>query len=179
LRLAAEGDVKRFLDEVQKAREKFRAVRHDQNNFGQVWQDIQPLQAKFNSEFFDDSSLFRKVLANTLDSDQWKLYEQRESERRRFRYEANIALAVATLEDGVPLRDQQRQQLVALLLAETEPPEKYGQYDYYVVLYKAAKLPEEKLKPIFDEAQWRALTLTFTQAKGMQAFLRRGGFIPP
>ena len=60
---------------------------------------------------------------------------------------------------------------------QISPPTKFGEYDYYVVLYHAAKIPEETLKPIFDEAQWRALTRVFAQAKGMEAHLKRNGFI--
>ncbi len=178
LQLAGRGDMKRFDDETEEVRKKFRAVRRDQNKINQIWQDLQPLQTKFNAGLFHDTSLFRKVLKQTLDAQQSVQYEQQESERRRFRYEAKIGLAVTTIEKGIPLRDAQRQKFAELLLEETEPPENYGQYGYYIVLYNAARIPEEKLKPIFDDAQWRALTQMFAQAKGMEAILKRNGLVP-
>ncbi len=177
LQLAGRGDVKRFFGGVEEMKKKFREVRRDQHRINQIWQDLQPLRTRFNSGIFDETSLFHKVLKRTLDSNQSVQYEQRERERRKFRYEAKVELAVAMLETGVPLRDVQRQKLVKLLLDDAEPPTKFGEYDYYVVLYHAAKIPEETLKPIFDEAQWRALTQLFVTAKGMEAQLKRNGFI--
>lgn len=177
LQLAGRGDVKRYFGSVEEVRREFRKVRRDQNRINEIWQKIQPLQMKFNTGIFDETSLFCKVLKRTLDPDQSGQYEQQERERRRFRYEAKVELAIAMMETGLPLRDIQRQKFVKLLLEEAEPPAKFGQYDYYVVLYHAAKLPEEKLKPIFDDGQWRALTQLFAQARGMEATLKRNGFI--
>jgi len=177
LQLAGRGDVKRYFGSVEEMRKKFREVRRDQNRVNNIWQDLQPLRTRFNSGIFDEASLFCKVLKRTLDPDQSAQYEQQERERQKFRYEAKVELVVAMLEKGVPLRDDQRKKLVKLLLEEPDPPTKFGEYDYYVVLYHAAKLPEETLKPIFDDAQWRALTRVFAQAKGMEAHLKRNGFI--
>jgi hypothetical protein len=180
LRLAGRGDMKRFYAGVEEARKRFREARQDPNKFNQIWQEIQPLQTKLNSGFFDDASLFYKVLKRTLDAAQTAEYEQREYERRKFRYETKIGLAIVMVENGMPLRDEQRQKFMKLLVEETEPPKKFGQsqYDYYVVMLKAAKLPESKVKPIFDDAQWRALSQQFAQAKGMEQTLRRSGIIP-
>lgn len=177
LQLAGRGDMKRFFSAVEEKRKKFREARRDQNRFNNIWQEIQPLQLRFNSGIFDEKSLFYKVLKRTLDPDQSEEYEEREQERWKFRYEAKVELAVAMMETGVPLRDVQRQKFVKLLLEETEPPAKFGQYDYYVVLYKAAKVPKEKLQPIFDDGQWRAVTQLLAHGRGMEATLRTNGFI--
>jgi hypothetical protein len=165
LQLAGRGDMKRFDDSVESVRKKFRAIRRDQNKINDIWQEIQPLQKKFMVGLFHDTSLFHKVLKQTLDAQQSTQYERQQLERRRFHYEAKIGLAVNMIENGIPLRDAQRKKFVELLLEETQPPEHYGQYGTYIVLNKAASLPEEKLKPIFDDAQWRALTKMFEQAK--------------
>lgn len=178
LQLAGRGDMKRFFDSVEEKRKKFLEVRRDQNRFNNIWQEIQPLQMKFNAGLFDEKSLFYKVLKRTLDPEQAEQYEQRERERRRFRYEAKVELAVAMIETGVPLRDVQRQKLVKLLLEETEPPPRFGQDGYYVVLYKAAQLPKERLQPIFDDGQWRAITQLLARGRAMEATLRRNGVIP-
>jgi hypothetical protein len=177
LLLAGRGDTKRFLESTEAARKKFEAVRRDQNAFARAWQDIQPLQAKFNTGLFGAASLFHKVLRRTLDPGQLAQFERQEAARRRFRYEAKIGLVVAALESGIPLRDEQRQKLIKVLLEETRPPNQFGQYDYYVVLYQAAQLGEEKLKPIFDDAQWRALTQLFAQMRGIEAHLKKIGVL--
>ena len=178
LELAGRGDIKRFFDEVEVVRKEFMKVRRDRQKFNQIHQKISPLQMKFNSGIFDDSSLLHKVLKRTLDTQQQAKYEQSELERRRFRYQARVAMVVAMLEKGVPLLDEQRQKLIKLIGEETEPPRKFGQYDYYVVLYQASTLPEDKLKPIFDDAQWRALQVQLRQAKSMRRTLQKQMFIP-
>ena len=65
-----------------------------------------------------------------------------------------------------------------LLLDETEPPRKFGQQTYYVVLYQAGTLEEEKLKAIFDDAQWQAINQLVSQAKVMKTHLESSGFVP-
>lgn len=178
LELAARGDVRKVFRQVDQVREKFGEVGNDQQKLQEIMQEIQPIQTKINSSFFDDNSLLHKVLKGTLDQEQSRKYEQEELKRRKFQYEAKIELTLAMLESGVPLREQQRQRFVKLLLDETEPPRKFGQQAYYAVLYLASTLEEEKLKPIFDDAQWRAVKQLFSQGKAMKAHLKSNGFIP-
>ena len=178
LELAARGDVRRFFRQADEVRAKFGEVRNDQQMLGKIMQEIQPLQAKIKSSFFDQNSLLHKVLKGTLDDEQSHEYEQQQRERRRFQYEAKIELALAMLETGVPLRERQRQRFVKLLLDQTEPPNKFGQQACYVVFYQAGTLEEEKLKAIFDDAQWRAIKQLLFRAKGLEAHLKSNGFIP-
>jgi hypothetical protein len=178
LRLAGRADIKEYFDTVERAREKFRDVGQDQQKLQQMWQEIAPLQTKARVAFFDDTSLLQKALKRTLDDRQSALYEQQERERRKFRYEAKIELVVAMLESRMPFRAEQRQKFTKLLLDETKPPQKFGQQDYYVVLYQAGKLDEQKLKSIFDETQWKPLKQALDQARQMERFLKSNGFVP-
>ncbi len=140
--------------------------------------EVSPLQIKMQSGVFGDSSLYQKILKQTLDPEQSARYEQQERERRKFRYEAIIEQAMSQLGTTIPFRTEQRQRLVKLLLDETEPPKAFGHSDYYVVLYQASKLEEAKLRPIFDDAQWQSLKRSLDQSRGMEQFLRRNGFLP-
>ncbi len=178
LELAARGDVKRFLRQANEVRDKFGKVRNNQQEFHNVIQAVQPLQARMNGSFFDDKSLLEKVLRSALSGEQSGKYKQQQLERRRFNYEAKIELSLVMLETGIPLREQQRQRIVKLLLDETEAPKQFGQQGYYAVLYQASKLEEEKLRPIFDDAQWRAIKKLLAQGKAMESHLKSNGFIP-
>jgi hypothetical protein len=178
LRLAGRGDIHRFFDEVERFRQEFMKVRHDPQMFNEIWQKVSPLQMKFNSGLFDDDSLFHKVVGNVLDSEQELRYRQSELERRRFRYQANVATAVAVLENSIPLLDSQRQELIQLIIEQTAVPPRFGQFDYYVVLYQTATLNPEKLRPIFDDEQWRALDAHLGQARMLEPQLRSHGLIP-
>jgi hypothetical protein len=179
LELAGRGDMKRFSRSLEQLKEKFRQVGQDQQKFNEIAQQVFPLQMKMQTGIFGDSSLYRKIVKQTLNPEQSVLYEQQERQRRMFRYEAKIELVMSNLETTIPLRAEQRQRLVKLLLDETEPPkESSGQYDYYVVLCQARKLGEAKLKPIFDDAQWQTLKRALDQSRGIEQHLRLNGFLP-
>jgi hypothetical protein len=175
VQLAGGGDIKRFFEQVEVVRNKFLLVRKDQQRFNEIWQDIQPLQMTINTGLFEDGSLFHKTLRKTLTAEQSARYDQNQRDRRAFRYQAKVALAVAMLENAMPLRDEQRQQFIRLLMEETKPPRKSGQHDYYVIMWQASRLPEDKLKPLFDAAQWKVLSQQFTQMRGMEQFLKQNG----
>jgi hypothetical protein len=178
LELAARGDIGRFFERVEQSRKKFLA-KQDQNAINQIWQDIQPLQAKLQAGLFGENSLYQKLLSRTLTPEQSVKVAQVDKERRAFRYNATVALVVVTLENSVPLREEQRQKLTTLIRERTQPPRKFGQYDHQLVLCQLARLPEGELKPIFDEVQWRALNRQLTQAKGMEQFLIANGELSP
>ncbi len=82
------------------------------------------------------------------------------------------------LNNSVGFTEDQRQRLVKLLIDQTRPPRKLGQNDYYAVLYLLAMLPEAKVKPIFDDVQYRSLRRQLDQAKGLGAWLKQNGFVP-
>lgn len=178
LELAARGDIGRFFHDIDKLEGEFNEAQGDRRKLNLVFQAMQPLQAKLHSRFFDDDSLLHKVLKTTLDGKQAFEYERQQQKRREFLYRAKIELAVATLETGVPLRDAQRDQFIKLLVNETEPPKKFGEHGHHLVLYQASKVDEAKLKPIFDDAQWRAIEQALEQARGMEEHWRRAGMIP-
>ena len=177
LMLAASGDAKRFFDQVDEVRKKFLANKNDQNAMGQIWQDIQPLHMKLASGLFGDKSLFGKTLRSTLDTRQSTDYKAIADERKQYRYRASIEVALATLENSIALRDQEREALIKLLVEETRPPETFGQYDYYFVMNRLSKFPESKIKPLFNERQWKLLRQQFNQARSMEPLLVRNGVI--
>ncbi len=177
LQLAARGDLQRFNDQVEEARRKFDAVKHDQNAMGNVWQDIQPLQRKQAQGLMDSDSLTTKILARTLSAEQNKAYNAVEAERARFRYRASIASSLITLEGSVALNHAEREALTKLLLEETPAPRATGQYDYYLMLYRLGGMPEAKVRPLIDDRRWAALKQQFTQYRGMRATLIQQGML--
>jgi hypothetical protein len=87
-------------------------------------------------------------------------------------------MVLSNIENSISLRADQRQRLLKLLLDETEPPKKFGQYDFYVVLLQAGRLGEAKLRPIFDDAQWQSLKKVLDQYRGLEMFLKQQGYLP-
>jgi hypothetical protein len=47
-----------------------------------------------------------------------------------------------------------------------------------VVQYQMVRLPEARLKAIFDDAQWRSFGRRVDESRAMEPILRDGGFLP-
>jgi hypothetical protein len=178
LLLAGHGDMKRFFDRIEDIRKKFSKNRNDQNQFAQVWQEIQPLRNSFNSGFFDaGDSIFAKAIKATLKPEQSDKHEEVVRERLLYRYWARVDLAMELLNNEVGFTDDQRRHLVKLLHEETRPPRRLGEQDYYVVLYQLSRIPENRIKPVFEDFQWRSLKRQLDQGRGMEFFLKQNGFV--
>jgi hypothetical protein len=175
LRLAGRGDIKRFFDKVEALKRKFQQGQNEPNT--NIWQEIQPLQVELNTGLFGDDSLYAKTIRRTLSADQAARFDSVSRERKSFRFRATVEWFVAHLDKGLGLTDLQRQRFVELLVNEAEPPKKFGLGDYWYLLLQTARLPESKLKPIFDAPQWRLLSRQFVQARGMEQWLKSNGVI--
>ncbi len=177
LRLAGRGDVERFFDRVEEKRRELQDKSYEQNKIGELYQQLQPFQATLNGGLFDDGSLFAKIVAKALDPEQAARYESFNRERRTFRYRAKVEMMVLKLSRSLGLRAEQQERFVQAIIEETRPPRRFGQNDYYLVLYQASTVPEERLRPIFDEAQWGLIQRLLRQGKGYEQFLKTGGYV--
>jgi hypothetical protein len=176
LLLAGRGDILRFFESVEVVRKKFLLVRKDQQKFNEIWQDISPLQVKFQVGLFSDDSFYHKTLRNMLKGEQFSKYSAVDNERRKFQYRAKVELVVAMLENAVPLRDEQRQKVITLIVEETKPLRSFGQQqDYYVVMWNISKIPEKTFKPLFTDVEWKKLNQQFAQVRGMEQWLKQSG----
>jgi hypothetical protein len=177
LTLAGKGDAKRFFEEVEVVREKFRAVQNDANAFNGIWQDIQPLQQKLARGLFGEKSFFAKTLRKTLTPEQVARFQTNLDERRKYRYRVMVEVGITSLENSVPLRHEQQKALVKLLLEKSEPPQSFGQYDQYVVMHQLSTLPEQDLKAVLNERQWELFERQLGQFRGMLPVLRQNGIL--
>jgi len=177
LRLAGVGDFARFKQQVDEVRQKYAGKTYDQNEIGNIYQKLQPLTARCQAGLLGDASLFSKVLRHTLTPEQLEEYEATTVERRKARHAAKVRLFVAILERSCPLKSTQRDALVDLLLAETRPAKRASEYDWYVVLVQAAKIPDDKFKAFLDEAQVQQLKKSTQQARGYEQMLKQQGIL--
>jgi hypothetical protein len=177
LRLAGDCDLKQFKNQCEQLKQKFQNTPVPLNDANKVFAEIQPLQQEWNNGLLGESSLFAKVFHHLLSSDQFEQLKQEETLRQKERFRAKIKLAIATVENSIPLTEQQRESFETLLVTETRPPRIFGRYDYYVIMVQAAKLPQEKLKAIFDEAQLRALNQLLQQVSQIEHVLKQQGVL--
>jgi hypothetical protein len=171
LLLAGKGDIKRFFDKVEDLKRKAAIGQNGMNQ--NVWQDLQPLQAELNTGLFGEDSLYTKMVRRTLNDGQMAHFERQLRERRQARYQSTVEWFVMHVDKALGLSEAQRQQFVSVLVTETPPPNVFGRADYTYLMLQSAKLPEPKIKPIFDTAQWRLLSRQFNQARMMEQWLRQ------
>ena len=55
------------------------------------------------------------------------------------------------IDKALVYRELQRRRLVELLAKETPPPERFGQADFWFLMYQMTRLPEDRIKAILDE----------------------------
>jgi hypothetical protein len=177
LQLAGRGDVKRLFDRVDVHRKSLNR-QLTQDEYVKINQDIRPLQAALNADPFGGGSLLAKALRGVLDDRQSARYQQAERDKARQRHRAKAEQLVLALDGTLGLSADQRRRLTALLVDETRPPGKTGPYDLMIVLYQASRLPEPRLRPIFDDAQWRSLQRHFLQAKSLERVLTAQDLLP-
>lgn len=175
LELAGKGDIERYFERVEQVRRKFLEVRRNAEKFNEIWRDIQPLQRNLQFGLFEASSFFRKALGRSVSSDLAARYEAELKERRSFRHRAALELFVAMLDDVLPLEGPQRERILDLLTSRTRPQRDTSDHDLYVILWQTARIPEDDIKPIFTEDQWKLLDQQFQQAKGLEPYLRENG----
>ena len=175
LQLAGRGDIKRFFDRVEETKRRFASAKD--NQFNNIWQEIQPLQAELSSGLFGDDSFFGKTVKRTLTDEQAAHYDNVVRQRNLVRYRAMVGWCVVQLDRSVGLSDDQRVRLVELLVKETKPPKRFGQNDYWVMLFQASKIPESEIKSIVDDVQWRILERHLRQGKAMEQWLKTSGVI--
>src|SRR5262245_55355093 len=139
LQLIGRGDIKRFFDAFEKVRQKFKSLDNDVQKIQEIQPDVNPLRMTLQAGLFGEDSLLSKSLHNTLTDEQFAKYDGIVRERRAFRHRTNIERAVAMLEQGMSLRDAQRREFITLLMSETKPPRKSGQYDFYLIMFQLGR----------------------------------------
>ena len=93
------------------------------------------------------------------------------------RHRANIRAAVDAIEQKVPLRPVQRKALAKQLFEEIPPPKVFGKFDDLVIQYAFSQIPDERLKPLFDDAQWPMVLAEFARIDQLRPLLIAHGLI--
>jgi hypothetical protein len=101
---------------------------------------------------------------------------EHEQLRNKNRYLITIDWFIAHVDKGLGMTAVQRRRFADLLKA-THPPRRFGSSDYYYLMYRAGQIAEDKIKPIFDDIQWRVFSVQLNQARGMQQWLKNNGMI--
>jgi hypothetical protein len=99
-------------------------------------------------------------------------------ERAVSHHRTTISWVVGVMDTTLQLSEDQHRRLEQLLIKETRPPRRFGQYDYYGVMFQVSRLPKEGLRPIFNDYQWGKLSLQLAEAARLEQTLKDEGFVP-
>jgi hypothetical protein len=181
LALACQGEVKSFFDGVDAFMRRIGQFQVPWNNddFHEVLRESQSLRRDFGTQFASgEKSLFQKLIPRVLSGDQLARYEKALLDRRVFRYRAAVGWVAVLLGANLGWSPEQRQRFEEVVLAETRPPRKFpDSQDLDLVLFQISRVPERKLKPIFDDLQWRLLVQALSEARKVGPFLIQGGYV--
>jgi hypothetical protein len=179
LLLAGQGDIVRLDDRVAKLRARYQAGPLTQELEQEMDRENRRTSLDLRGRLFADGSLFEKTLRKTLTAEQFARCEKMDQKRRAFQHRAGVHMTVLRLSTALGLSDDQWKGLEQLLLRETHPAQIAGDSHpaaYFQIVYRQMQqIPKEKLKPLFEPWQWRALQ------KKLPRFGRRlgGGFEQP
>lgn len=177
LLLAGRGDIKRFFDLYDRAKEHTQVIQADGQQFVFVRQEVTPLQRNLQAGLFHEESLLCKALPNTLTPEQFARYDGLVRERLAARHRANVETTVKLIERGVSLRDPERRELITLLIAETKPARRTSPYGLYHILPQLDRIPEEKVTRILTPAQWTQAKQHLAQYRAMGEQLKAAGVL--
>ncbi len=179
--LAGRGDQKRVLDFIDLKRQEFHTVMHDRQKVSRFVNDLQPLLQVSRKEFFGTGSLFTKTLKTTLTPKQTIEYEKAEKERWLVRHRLAIRSAVDAESRRLRLTSEQRNQFQSLLEESIQPVYNAIAYErsiQYHILISMGQLPEERVRSILTEDQWRVYSTRMSNLKSSLRVLEQQRGIP-
>jgi hypothetical protein len=182
LLFAGKGDIGRLVERVEQFKTRYQTRRPDPNglDWDQVSKEAQPL-ATSRVQLFASESLFAKTLARVLTPEQLARCEKIDRERREFQHRTGVHLTVLRMTTALGLSDDQRLRLEQLLLKETRPGRSFNRLYpttcFNIVYVQMAHLPAERLQPLFEPWQWRALKRKLANASQFEEGLARNGVV--
>ncbi|MFI5459490.1 MAG: hypothetical protein ACHRXM_29035 [Isosphaerales bacterium] len=178
LLLAGRGDIKRFFDHVEESRQKIEHESIDLDELRAILQEFQRRLARSRFDLFGEKSLFQKSLKNTLTAEQFATFQKITRDVVAAHHRTTITWVAGIMDTTLRLSKEQHRRFEELLVNETRPPMRFGEYDYYGLMFQLSRLPDARLRPIFDGDQWSKLSLGLAEAVRLEQTLKEGGFVP-
>lgn len=181
LRFAARGDIERFFNLIDQKRDDLIGKSVEQEKLNEIVQELQVLRQTYQTGLFAGDALLEKVAATMLDSEQSARREEAIRERNAFRYQANVDLFLTKMRTMLGLTTAQYEQLSEVMrkrpLLPSRSSPSSSPYDQYLVFYHLSTLPEDDLRPIFDDTQWQVLQPFIAQYARLGPTLKAQGLI--
>jgi hypothetical protein len=179
LLLAGRGDIKRFFDAIDQVRSRVQRNGAEAHaDLIAAMNELESLTERVQRDPFARGSFFAKTIASTLSGQQLAQYEKTERELVLNRHRSTIRWVLGTWDETLKLTAEQHRRLEALCEQQTRPPQRFGGDDYFGLLLQLSRLPEERLKPLFSDGQWKTVQVQIAVAKGQETQLKNDGYVP-
>jgi hypothetical protein len=175
--LAMQRDVEQFFATVEQLRERFPDT--DKADIEEVTREMYPLQMRANTgELCGPDSFFEKTLPRVLDDEQLSTYRAIVNERLRGRYLAAIDASLLDVDESISL-DSRQHDTLRRLLAEQSLPRTVptGRNRIRLIMYRISQLPDDHLKPLFDERHWKAFNEDRIRFEDYRDYLKQIGVL--
>ncbi len=175
LRFACRGDVIRVMQEITELDIHTRHVDmqemgRNQEEMQKIWPLVMPARSKIDEGLHSKGSLFEKSLKSILTAEQQVSFEKQNREKQTRLIVATTKLTLLEFEKQVPLTADQRNRIIKLVEESPKPKLVSEGMAYYLGIVVLSKLPEDKVREILKEEQFKTFKKTFQNAQ------RFGGF---
>ncbi len=177
IKLATSGDTALIVEEIEKLRSELIGQSFPQNNINEPYQKIQALGSQLNAGMYGPDSLTTKVLNQVLTDEQHAAIDRLEAERRQRQHEASLNMLIAGLQRFCPMTESQRTAFLKLAIDNTKPAPRSHHYERYLLLYQLNEIPQDQVKAIFDDAQYKSLEPALRQGNAYRHMLEQQGLI--
>jgi hypothetical protein len=178
LTVAGRGDIRRTFARIDEIKAKLAVASPEGDPRPELVRELNKHRQALKTDCFGEESFYSKVLKSTLTPDQMAVREKAARDASIAQHKATIRWALGSMDTWLQLSPSQHEKLEKLLLEKTRAPRKFGEYDYYGLMFQASKLSEGELKPIFDDGQWQRIERQLAEARRLEKMLRVEGFLP-
>ena len=175
LRFACRGDVTRLMQDISELdihtkHIDMQKMGQNQDEMQKIWPLVMPARSRIDEGLHSKGSLFEKSLKSILTAEQQVGYETQNKAKQSRLIVATTKLTLIEFEKQFPLTADQRNRIIKLVEDSPKPKLVSEGMAYYLGIVVLSKLPEDKLREILNEEQFKTFKRTFQNAQ------RFGGF---
>ncbi len=185
LRLAGEGEKQRVRETLGSLHAKYAGRSYEQEKTQEIFQELQDVRTTVHRRPLAARSMLSKLLRSICDDEQAERWAAWKEDRRRVRRQREIRAAVATIEQQVPLRRDQRRSLMDLLEAKVRPVAEQQRQEARAavrvmndsIIPQMNAIPPEAFQAFLEPEQWEALQDIFLPHRGHLRSLQEQGLL--
>lgn len=178
MRLAGEGDIKRFMRKVRYGRQVLKTIDASDNQaVSQAYQLARPLAQQFEKGLFGETSLFHKAFLANLSEEQSSAVQHAIEDQERADARAINHMLLAMVRRDVPMTQDQYGKLTNLLDEAVPRCPSKSNYALYYVGYFFSRVPDESLEAIFEGDELAAVKKHAKRYQGYKNMLVSQGLM--